>query len=195
MLKSLLFSLPRSSPLIDPVEFSDGLLAFRCKRRLPFQAQTVASPTPDGPVTTEVLVCSYDSTQGVYRARVANPGTLQKMRIDSRQPRRLAQALRVSSRQIPKYFALTEDISSSGLRLATEEPLAVGSTLEMSLDLDDPTVATLRLRGQVRWTATKGDGSHHSGVRFVDLDRNDGRVLERYIESRLATHRSVHGEE
>jgi hypothetical protein len=196
MFKKLFSVFEGNSPVIEPVEFRDGLLAFRCQRRLPFQALTVAAPTPAGPVKTEILVCSYDPTQQVYRAQlpqVAVGDTLQRLHIESRGTRRLTQALRVSSRQIPKFFALTEDISVGGLRLATEDIMRAGSILEMSLDLDDPAVPTMIVRGEVVWSALKGDGTFHSGIRFLDLERLAARRLERYIESRLETQRIVHG--
>lgn len=193
-MKKLLSSLLQSSPVIEPIEYCDGLLAFRCQRSLPFEALTVTSLTTGGAVAAEIKVCSYDVNQRVYRAQLADcEEALQRMQLQPRATQRLSQSVRVSSRQIPKFFALTEDISASGLRLATPEALMVGSRLEMSLDLDDPAIATIQVAGEVRWSAMKADGSHHSGVRFDHLDQSHQRILERYIESRLATHRNVHG--
>lgn len=195
-MKKLLSSLLQSSPVIEPIEYCDGLLAFRCERSLPFEALTVTSLTRGGAVATEIKVCSYDINQRVYRAQLADCAeSLQRMEMQARSTQRLSQAVRVSSRQIPKFFALTEDISANGLRVATTEALEVGSVLEMSLDLDDPAIPTIQVRGEVRWSAMKGDGSYHSGVRFDGSQSGSQRVLERYIESRLATHRTVHGQD
>jgi hypothetical protein len=195
VLKNLAKFLLHSLPLIEPVEFSDGLLAFRCDRRLPFAPMTVASLTSSGSVKTRLEVCSYDVGLRLYRAQLVDGGeTLQKLKLPARGAVRLAQAVRVSSRQIPKYFALTEDLSVGGVRLATAQMLPIGAALEMSLDLDDPSLPSIRVNGEVRWSAIKADGSYHSGVSFVGIDRGQHRILERYIESRLAKHRSVHGE-
>jgi hypothetical protein len=197
IVKKFLSSLVKSFPIIEPIEFSDGLLAFRCENRLPFELVTVASLTSQGSVLTKVEICSYDTNQQLYRAHLGADcaeETLQRLELPARSALRLTQALRVSSRQIPKFFALTEDISSSGLRLATPDKLPVGSNMDISMDLDDPAVPTIQVKGEVCWTAMKADGSYHSGVRFVGIDRGQFRMLERYIESRLATHRTVHGD-
>lgn len=193
-MKKLLSSFVGSCPVIEPIEYCDGLLAFRCDRSLPFEALTVTSLTKGGSVATEIRVCSYDVDHRIYRAQLPHcEETLERMQLSSRVTQRLTQAVRVSSRQIPKFFALTEDISAGGLRLCTPGPLTVGSALEMSLDLDDPAISTIVISGEVRWSAMKGDGSYHSGVRFEGMDRTQIRILERYIESRLATQRTVHG--
>lgn len=196
LMKKLLSSLVGSCPVIEPIEYCDGLLAFRCDRSLPFEALTVTSLTKGGSIATEIRVCSYDVDHRIYRAQLADCSqTLARMQMPSRGTRRLNQTVRVSSRQIPKFFALTEDVSVGGLRLSTAGPLTVGSQLDMSLDLDDPNIATIRVIGEVRWSAMKGDGSYHSGVRFEGIDTTQHRILERYIESRLATQRTVHGAE
>ncbi len=195
-LKGLLSSLLVTVPVIEPVEFSEGLLAFRCRRSLPFQALTVASRTSAGTVRANITVCSYDPGHRLYRARVTDcVETLARIQVAGRNAPRLSQAVRVSSRQIPKFFALTEDISSGGLRLATPDSMPVGAVLDMTLDLDDPVTPSIQVQGEVCWTAVKADGSHHSGVRFVGVERGQHRVLERYIENRLATQRTVHGDE
>jgi hypothetical protein len=194
-IKKFLRSLFKSFPVVQPVEFSDGLLAFRCDRPLAFEPTTVASLTPQGSVMARLDVMSYDVGQRLYRARVLDPGaTLQRMEIPVRGAVRLPQAVRVSSREIPKYFALTEDISVSGLRLATKMMLPAGATLEMAVDLDDPSLPTIRIKGEVRWSGMKGDGSYHSGVSFLGIDKGQRRILERYIDTRLVAQRTVHGD-
>jgi hypothetical protein len=197
VVKKFIASLIQSFPIIEPIEFSDGLLSFRCARSLPFQSMTVASPSSVGSILTRLEICSYDAGQRLYRAQLTDCAetALRKLQVPTRGTQRLAQAVRVSSRQIPQFFALTEDISSSGVRLATPGMLSVGASMDMSLDLDDPAIPTLRLNGEVCWTAMRADGTYHSGVRFVGIDRGQHRILERYIESRLAAQRTVHGAE
>lgn len=183
-----------SAPVVVPVEFSDGLLAFRCDRPLPFEPTTVTSLTSHGSIATRLEVLSYDVGHRVYRARLLEAETaLRRLEIPVREMVRIPQAVRVSSPEIPKYFALTEDLSVTGVRLATKMALATGASLDMAMDLDDPSLPTIRVRGEVRWSAMKADGSYHCGVQFVAIEPGQHRMLERYIDSRLATQRTVHG--
>lgn len=193
--KRFLLSMFQSFPVIQPLEFSDGLLAFRCDRSLPFERLTVASLTSAGSVVARLEVCSYDNSQRVYRGQLENcQETLSLMQLPARIGPRLPLAVRVSSRQLPQYFALTEDLSLYGLRLSTADPLAAGAGLEMDLDLDDPGLPTLTVSGEVCWSAMRADGSYHSGVRFSGLGGAAQRALDSYIERRLESQRLVHGE-
>ncbi len=195
LFKKLFSGFAPSVPAIELVEFTDGLLAFRCERPLPFEAMNVSATTDLGPIAGRVDICSYDDSQRLYRAEVHDTArTLAKWNIAARGTARLNQSLRVSSPQLPTYFALTEDVSVSGIRVLTDLPLQVGLSLEMSLDLDDPAVPTIRLSGEVRWSSRKADGLFHSGVRFVGIERGQHRTIERYVSERLAVQRRVHGE-
>lgn len=193
--KKLLSSFTQSIPVIELIEFTDGLLAFRCERSLPFDVVRVSATTDLGLIAGRVDVCSYDASQRIYRGEVHDTArTLAKWNVPARGTSRLNQSLRVSSPQLPNYFALTEDVSVSGIRVVTELPLQVGLPLEMSLDLDDPAVPTIRLSGEVRWSSRKANGTFHSGVRFVGIERGQHRTVERYVTERLAVQRRVHGE-
>lgn len=194
-LKGIFRSLTPNFPVIHPLEFSDGLLAFRCDASLPFERLTVASLTAGGAITARLEIFSYDDANRVYRAQLEDcQQTLDLMQLPARATRRLPLAVRVSSRQLPQYFALTEEVSTCGVRLVTASALREGTLLEMSLDLDDPALPVLQVQGEVRWSAMKGDGRYHSGVRFCAIDGPSQRALERYIEQRLESHRTVHGE-
>jgi hypothetical protein len=170
-------------------------LAFRCDASLPFERMTVASLTASGAITARLEVFSYDEAHRVYRAQLENcPETLAMMQLPVRSVQRLPLAVRVSSRQLPQYFALTEDLSVAGVRLRTTSSLREGTLLEMSLDLDDPAMPVLQVSGEVCWSAMKGDGSYHSGVQFRGIDGSCLRALERYLGERLESQRSVHGD-
>ena len=192
--KKLISSLTHSTPTIVPVEFADGLLAFRCDRPLQFEAMTVTAKTDVGMLQGQVEVCSYDPSRQLYRGEVLDTArTLARWNIPARGTSRLSQSVRVSSPGLPNFFALTEDLSAGGLRLLTDTALAIGTVLEMSVDLDDPAIPSIRLTGEVRWSARKPDGSFHSGVSYVGIERGHYRTLERYINDRLAVQRRVHG--
>lgn len=193
-IKKLFTSSKFKSPVVETVGFSDGLLAFRSRRILPFQSLTVASETSHGAVTAEVEIQSYDAGQQIYRAVLKNKTqSLRNLELQARGMARLIKVVRVSSSSLPNYFALTEDLSVDGVRLSTAQPLQVGSSFEMSLDLDDANIPMLHVTGEVRWTASKADGSYHSGILFVGLGPSEHRTLTHYIETRLAARRAVHG--
>lgn len=181
-------------PDIETVGFSDGLLAFRSRRTLPFQTLTVSSKTSHGAVTADVEIQSYDAGQQIYRAVLKNKtAALRSLELQARGTERLPKAVRVSSSDLPNYFALTEDLSVDGVRLSTAKPLQVGTSFEMSIDLDDANTPLLHVTGEVRWTAAKADGTHHSGMVFVGLGPSEHRTLTHYIQTRIAAQRAVHG--
>ncbi len=180
-------------PVIETVGFSDGLLSFRSRRSLGFQSLTVSSLTSHGSVSAEVDIQSYDAGQQIYRAVLKNrTQALRNLELQARGTERLPKAVRVSSADLPNYFALTEDLSVDGVRLSTTHPLQVGRSFEMSIDLDDANTPLLNVTGEVRWTASKADGSHHSGMGFVGLGPSEHRTLTHYIQSRIAAQKAVH---
>lgn len=191
-LSSVFTSLP---PRIEPLEISEGLLAFRCSASLPFGWVAVSHGAATQRAVTRVCICSKEPETQVYRAQW-EAGALQQAwsELGGRLEPRLAQAVRVASPDLRGFFALTEDVSTGGVRLATPERLVAGTVLPLRLDLDDPRLPCLAVRGEVRWSAIKADGTCHSGIRFLDLERTQERNLARYIESRLAARRVVHGE-
>ena len=118
-------------------------------------------------------------------AKVAdNDKTLESLDIDLSKMARVQKVLRVSSRDLPAYMGLTEEIALSGIRLSTSEPLEVGQLLELTIEFDCHKIGTRKVKGRVEWSAHKGDGTCHSGLRFHDLDSVTFRKLAQYIQAR-----------
>ncbi len=67
---------------------------------------------------------------------------------DRRYPRHEV-SLRVRSRQLPGFQAITLDLSRSGCQLETEKPLKVGSTLELDFEFDQEELPNFRCQALV----------------------------------------------
>lgn len=180
-----LFGKKKDVPTVQVTGFRDGLLSFRSDGALNLQEQVVETPTPVGNMMTKVDIQSYDPGNQEYLAKVApDDKTLESLDIDLSKIARVTKVLRVSSRDLPAYMGLTEEIALSGMRLSTSESLEVGKILELTIEFDCPKVGTRKVKAKVEWSAHKGDGTCHSGLRFHDLDSLTFRKLAQYIQVR-----------
>ncbi len=180
-----LFKKKQEVPTVQVTGFRDGLLSFRSADALNLHEMMVVTPTPVGKMMTKVDIQSYDPGNQEYLAKVAdNDKTLESLDIDLSKIARVTKVLRVSSRDLPSYMGLTEEIALSGLRLSSSEPLTVGQIIELTIEFDCNKLGTRKVKAKVEWSAHKGDGSCHSGLRFHDLDSITFRKLAQYIQSR-----------
>ena len=172
-------------PQVQVTGYRDGLLSFRSERALNLIEQVVETPTPLGNMKTKLDIQSYDPANKEYLAKIEDDDkTLESLDIDLSKIARVNKVLRVSSRDLPAYMGLTEEISLSGLRLSTSEPLESGQELELTIEFDCNKVGTRKVKATVEWSAHKGDGTCHSGLRFNDLDSITFRKLAQYIQLR-----------
>lgn len=180
-----LFSQNEEVPKVQVTGFRDGLLSFRSDAALNLHEMVVEAPTPIGPIKTKLDIQSYDPSNQEYLAKVAEDDkTLESLDIDLSKMARLQKVLRVSSRDLPSYMGLTEEVSLSGVRLSTSAPLELGLLMELTIEFDCHKIGTRKLRANVEWSAQKADGSYHSGLRFHDLDSVTFRKLAQYIQTR-----------
>jgi PilZ domain-containing protein len=80
-------------------------------------------------------------------------------------------AVRVKSRQLPGFRALTLDVSGSGLQLETQELLREGQVLELELDFDREELPDFSCPAEVMWA--KGDDTSRNylaGLAFRPKD-------------------------
>lgn len=99
--------------------------------------------------------------------------------------------VRVKSRQLPGFRALTLDISGSGLQLETEGPLEKGKTLLLELEFDRDELPDFHCPAEVMWS--KGDDTrrqYSAGLAFRPVDNETklnlarmGAVLETRSEA------------
>ena len=180
-----LFKRKQELPKVQVTGCRDGLVSFRSENALNLQEMLVETPTPVGMMKTKVDIQSYDPSSKEYLAKVSEDDkTLESLDIDLSKIARIQKVLRVSSRELPAYMGLTEELALSGLRLSTSEPLEVGQIIELTIEFDCNKMGTRKVKAKVEWSAHKGDGTCHSGLRFHDLDSITFRKLAQYIQAR-----------
>jgi hypothetical protein len=74
----------------------------------------------------------------------------------------------------------TLDISESGLRLETHEPIETKYIVLLSIGIEDEVVD---LKGKVVYCNRGDEGKFESGILFSHLKPNDLELLKRYIQA------------
>ncbi|HEY4002828.1 MAG TPA: PilZ domain-containing protein [Candidatus Xenobia bacterium] len=115
-------------------------------------------------------------TAGV-EAETARPVTVAELR----RGRRANRFFQVVSKDLQRFKALCSDISHSGMRLVAQETLEVGRELELDLDFDDFRFPKVRFRCEVVWCRPRDDKSWWVGLRFLDVEEEERRLIETYI--------------
>lgn len=174
-------------PQIRPMVFTDGLLSFRCDTELPLQKVYVMAPTKNGEMEVEIEVMSFDKEDLVFRGKVADEVfALDAMQLERRGEFRLSYGAKVACAEFKGGYGKTEDLSLSGIRIATANELTRGSYLNFAIHLGAPDLETLNIQCEIRWSAQKKNGSFHSGARFVGLQQSDAKKLSRFIKNKVA---------
>lgn len=78
----------------------------------------------------------------------------------------------------------TQDISLGGMRVFSDEPLRIGSRLDLEIQLADESV--VRCWGEVVWLVQLADGSpagFEVGMRFTDMEPRDIQRLATVLTS------------
>lgn len=84
------------------------------------------------------------------------------------------------------YAGFVENMSVTGVFIATHALRPVGETLEVTIHLPDSEVC-VRGRGEVRWIRDYSEESNvppGMGVRFLDLDPVSAGAVERFLKQR-----------
>lgn len=187
-IKGLLFT-----PEVDYLDYDDGLLVFRSPKTLKPETQKVKLRLSFGVVTAYIVLQSYDEAEKAYRAQLLNyEVVLDNLDSNRRAEVRLPRRYRVTSQDFPGYNGTTEDISVSGARVATTGPLEKDLEISLTIELDDPELPPMSMLADVKWTARRVDEGYHSGLKFLGLDRNQLKALDRFIAERLAAERRLH---
>ena len=85
----------------------------------------------------------------------------------------------------PSVAAHTGNLSVGGTYVVTADPPAVGSRLELELDLPDG--RCLKVVGEVRWCSEAGLGEPGMGIKFDRLAADDRLNLEAFLASLVDT--------
>lgn len=84
---------------------------------------------------------------------------------------------------IPEQFSVTRDISAGGLLFISGEPIAVGSILELKIELPDNTQVIECLSRAVRIIESQPNKSYDIAVCFLDITSAQRARLSRYVET------------
>lgn len=103
----------------------------------------------------------------------------------ARRSARFSVSLRVMSRELPGFGAVTVDISNHGVRLATHGPVTEGNYMRLTIELDVGSMNPhLPIPGKAVWSRpdprSKG---HFVGVEFCDIEPQVQDHLNRYMRS------------
>lgn len=105
-----------------------------------------------------------------------------------RQAERYDVAVRVKSRELPGYRALTDDISATGLQLETEGPLVKGQVLLLELEFDREELPDFSCPAEVMWARDDDNRRQfRAGLAFrpnTDKQRTDLARMGAVLESR-----------
>lgn len=90
-------------------------------------------------------------------------------------------ALRVVTSTIPGFEAVTKNVTSKGLCLATTLDLPVGTELDFGLEFSDNGFP-VRFTGEVCWVRKQQDGPMELGISLASSNERSLSVLEKYLQ-------------
>lgn len=76
-------------------------------------------------------------------------------------------------------LAKTEVVGGGGCMFVHEEPIAVGTTIEILISVRGTVV---KARGRVVYQNERPDGKAEVGVEFVDISESDRRIINALVE-------------
>lgn len=98
---------------------------------------------------------------------------------------RYSWSIRVLSKDLPGFRAISLDFNRLGLKLSTEGAVEENKTITMMLEIETAKTRELLCQGVVRWTRELGRRKYEVGIEFTELDESVARELENF-ESFLA---------
>ncbi len=169
------------------MEFIDGLLRFKTNDSISLSRRTVIAEGPEGPMHFILDVVSYDGHHKVYLAEVpeASEAYLETLGLDLARTTRIRSVLKVQSPQLPEYSGLTEELSVTGIRLNTKSLLKPRKTYELTLRIEGQVKKSLKLETVVAWSAHKGDGTCHAGLRYKNINPDTFAEIARFIKAKV----------
>jgi len=88
--------------------------------------------------------------------------------------------IRVRSRNLVRFQAVTHDLSTQGVRLIAEGDVSPGTVLDMDVQLDHDRLPDVKARGQVVWSAPLEEGrTWFLGLRFTSV--TEQATLDEYV--------------
>jgi len=88
--------------------------------------------------------------------------------------------IRVRSRNLVRFQAVTHDLSTQGVRLIAEGDVSPGTVLDMDVQLDHDRLPDVKARGQVVWSTPHEEGrTWFLGLRFTAV--TEQATLDEYV--------------
>lgn len=100
---------------------------------------------------------------------------------DVQRESRTDSALRVVTSAIPGFEAVTKNVTSKGLCLATTVDLPVGTELDFGLEFSDNGFP-VRFTGEVCWVRRQQDGPMEVGINLSASNERSLSVLGKYLQ-------------
>ncbi len=95
-------------------------------------------------------------------------------------------SIRVLSKDLVGFRAISLDFNRLGLKLSTEGPSELGKIINMTLEIETANTRELLCQGVVRWCKEVNRTTYEVGVEFTELDPEVAQELENF-ERFLAT--------
>jgi hypothetical protein len=162
-----------------------GKAGSRSERKLQILVQSANFLTADAFEYTGQLQNApadlIDWLREASKAGATKAGVSNKI-FEQRRGVRAQRTFQVFSRDLQTFKALSSDISATGIRLIINEPVDVGKQLELTLNFDDYSFPAVKCKAEVVWCKERDRSSYFAGLRFTDMDDNDRKIAESYID-------------
>lgn len=104
-----------------------------------------------------------------------------------RRARRFHWSIRVLSKDLPGFRAISLDFNRLGVKLSTEGPAEIGKIISLMLEIETAKTHEVLCQGLVRWNKEVNRRKYEVGIEFTELDPEVAKELEhfeRFLESR-----------
>lgn len=108
--------------------------------------------------------------------------TLEKLEAWLLTPRAKRHQINVNVRSLglPSYITTTENLSATGMRISSNQPLPVGIEIPITLELGQ---RELVLTGRFAWCLWQRDGGYRAGIEFRNLSHEESETLRYYLKA------------
>jgi hypothetical protein len=196
---------------VVPSSYRDGLLSFTCTNKYKVGKSTKVKltlvygetvQTPTVPLTVVAFEPNDDGTYSCSGALEVSPSKLPGLVMqmayagvegaDRRGSKRLAYTIRILSKELASFRAVTNNINLTGTEINSDSPVAIGHYMNLQFDLESVGFPVLKLQGKCIWSLEEIDDStrrprYRVGVGFTDQHAETHAAWAKFYKSILAT--------
>lgn len=132
--------------------------------------------------TTPALLSWLEEVKNQGARTPENQDTYTRLHLDQRACPRVYCAFQVVTPDLEADTAITCDISRTGIRLLTRQPVPPPNTMRLRLDFDSFDYPSVCANAEVLWCVEKEPGAWFVGLRFIDLEPKAEETLASYID-------------